>query len=102
MCSGSTRTSSRRRRPESALARRRWHRPGWEMRSMRFRKTPDSSPAPAGDLRPLDPDRLTEHTDALYRAAWALSGSRHDAEDLVQETFAAVLKRPRWIHPGGE
>ena len=69
---------------------------------MRFRKTPDSSPAPAGDLHPLDPNRLTEHTDALYRAAWALSGSRHDAEDLVQETFATILKRPRWIRQGAE
>ena len=35
---------------------------------------------------PLDPDRLVAHADVLYRAAWALSGSRHDAEDLVQET----------------
>jgi RNA polymerase sigma-70 factor (ECF subfamily) len=34
----------------------------------------------------------------LYRAAWALCGSRHDAEDLVQETFATVLKRPRLLH----
>lgn len=35
--------------------------------------------------------------DALYRVAYALSGSRHDAEDLVQETFAQVLKRPRVV-----
>jgi RNA polymerase sigma-70 factor, ECF subfamily len=45
----------------------------------------------------LDPDDLSDHIDALYRAAWALCGSRHDAEDLVQETFANVLRRPRII-----
>jgi hypothetical protein len=45
----------------------------------------------------LDPDDLSDHIDALYRAAWALCGSRHDAEDLVQETFANVLQRPRII-----
>jgi RNA polymerase sigma-70 factor, ECF subfamily len=45
----------------------------------------------------LDPDRLPDHIDALYRAAWALSGSRHGAEDLVQETLARVLKRPRFV-----
>jgi len=39
----------------------------------------------------LDPARLGDHLDRLYRAAWALSGSREDAEDLVQETFARVL-----------
>jgi RNA polymerase sigma-70 factor, ECF subfamily len=38
----------------------------------------------------------------LYRAAWALCGSRHDAEDLVQETFANVLRRPRLIRGGNE
>jgi RNA polymerase sigma-70 factor (ECF subfamily) len=31
----------------------------------------------------------------LYRAAWALCGTPHEAEDLVQETFLNVLKRPR-------
>src|SRR5436305_11623823 len=31
----------------------------------------------------LDPAVLPDHVDALYRAAWALSGSRADAEDLV-------------------
>ena len=39
--------------------------------------------------------RLPAHVDRLHRAAWALCGSRHDAEDLVQETFARVLARPR-------
>jgi RNA polymerase sigma-70 factor (ECF subfamily) len=43
----------------------------------------------------LDPERLGDHLDRLYRAAWALCGSREDAEDLVQETYARVLRRPR-------
>ena len=36
--------------------------------------------------RELDPDRLPDHIDRLYRAASAMCGSRYDAEDLVQET----------------
>jgi RNA polymerase sigma-70 factor (ECF subfamily) len=44
------------------------------------------------------PERLPDHMDRLYRAAWALCGSRHDAEDLVQETYARVLARPRLLH----
>ena len=47
--------------------------------------------------RPLDPTRLGDHLDRLYRAAWALCGSREDAEDLVQETYARVLGRPRLL-----
>jgi RNA polymerase sigma-70 factor, ECF subfamily len=50
----------------------------------------------------LDPARLPDHIDALYRAACALSGSRHDAEDLVQETLGRVLKRPRFVRHGHE
>ncbi len=46
-------------------------------------------------MRTLDPQSLTQHVDRLYRGAWALCGSREDAEDLVQETFARVLARPR-------
>jgi len=45
----------------------------------------------------LDPGRLGDHVDRLYRAAWALCGSRVDAEDLVQETYARVLARPRLL-----
>ncbi len=48
--------------------------------------------------RQLDPDRLGDHIDRLYRAAWALCGSREEAEDLVQETFAHILRRPRLLH----
>jgi RNA polymerase sigma-70 factor, ECF subfamily len=43
----------------------------------------------------LDPEDLGDHLDRLFRAAWALCRSREDAEDLVQETFARVLARPR-------
>ena len=51
-------------------------------------------PTPA---RRLDPDHLGDHLDRLYRAAWALCGSREDAEDLVQETYARVLQKPRLL-----
>ena len=49
-------------------------------------------------MRTLDPQSLPQHVDRLYRAAWGLCGSREDAEDLVQETFARVLSRPRVLH----
>jgi RNA polymerase sigma-70 factor (ECF subfamily) len=48
----------------------------------------------------LDPAELPDHIDVLYRAAWAMCGSPHDAEDLVQTTFARVLSRPRTIRNG--
>jgi RNA polymerase sigma-70 factor (ECF subfamily) len=50
----------------------------------------------------LDPDRLPDYVDRLYRAAWALCGSREDAEDLLQDTFANVLKRPRLLRDNNE
>jgi RNA polymerase sigma-70 factor (ECF subfamily) len=45
----------------------------------------------------LDPETLGDHLDRLFRAAWALCGSRADAEDLVQETYERVLRRPRFV-----
>src|SRR5918998_1297494 len=45
----------------------------------------------------LLPEVLADHLDRLYRAAWALCGSREEAEDLVQETFARVLAKKRVI-----
>lgn len=53
-------------------------------------------------MRALDPQSLTRHIDRLYRAAWALCGSREDAEDLVQETFARVLSKPRALRGDDE
>ena len=50
------------------------------------------------DQRQLDPEALGDHIDRLYRAAWGLCGSREEAEDLVQETFERVLRRPRFLH----
>jgi RNA polymerase sigma-70 factor (ECF subfamily) len=49
-------------------------------------------------MRILNPQSLARHNDRLNRAAWGLCGSRHDAEDLVQETFTRVLARPRLLH----
>jgi RNA polymerase sigma-70 factor, ECF subfamily len=47
--------------------------------------------------RTLDTARLGDHIDRLYRAACALTGSRIAADDLVQETFARVLAKPRLL-----
>jgi RNA polymerase sigma-70 factor, ECF subfamily len=48
--------------------------------------------------RQLDPEALGDHIDRLFRAAWGLCGSREEAEDLVQETFSRVLRKPRFLH----
>lgn len=45
----------------------------------------------------LDPERLGDHLDRLYRAALGLCGSHADAEDLVQETCFQVLRKPRLL-----
>jgi RNA polymerase sigma-70 factor, ECF subfamily len=63
-------------------------------RQGKMRFVPDSFPAGAHEL---DPGALGDHLDRLYRAAWALCGSREDAEDLVQETYVRVLARPRFV-----
>jgi RNA polymerase sigma-70 factor, ECF subfamily len=57
----------------------------------------ESASASRSVERVLDPGRLGDHMDRLYRAAWALCGSREDAEDLVQETYARLLARPRLL-----
>ena len=48
-------------------------------------------------MKRLDPEVVGTHLGQLLRAAWALCGSRESAEDLVQETVARILSRPRWL-----
>jgi RNA polymerase sigma-70 factor (ECF subfamily) len=45
----------------------------------------------------LDPEAAGDHIDKLFRAACAMCGSPDLAEDLVQETYAKVLSRPRFL-----
>jgi RNA polymerase sigma-70 factor (ECF subfamily) len=52
---------------------------------------------PDPPLRRLDPESLADHVGRLYRAAYGLCGSAADAEDLVQDTFERVLRRPRFL-----
>ena len=66
-------------------------------------RVPSPSPAPLPPLpRRLDPEAAIGHLDRLYAAARALSGDPHLAEDLVQDTYAAVLSRPRWLSGSDE
>jgi RNA polymerase sigma-70 factor, ECF subfamily len=45
----------------------------------------------------LDPNRLGDHMDRLYRAALGLTGSPADAEDLVQDVCVRILTKPRMV-----
>ena len=45
----------------------------------------------------LSPQTLPAHIDALTRAARAMTGSREDADDLVQDTLLRVLARDRAV-----
>jgi RNA polymerase sigma-70 factor (ECF subfamily) len=54
-------------------------------------------PAASSRLRRLEPAQLEGHRNRLLRAAYALSRSPEDAEDLVQETYEHVLRRPRFL-----
>jgi RNA polymerase sigma-70 factor (ECF subfamily) len=52
--------------------------------------------------RRLDPDRLADYLDRLYRVALGMCGSREEAEDLVQETCLRVLRKPRLVRSGDD
>src|ERR1700710_2231309 len=88
--------------------RRRWW--GGSIASWPLRLRPASNPSQTDcTLRAyprvmarLDPDALVRHVDTLHRAAWALCGSREDAEDLVQELCARVLAKPRRLNGDDE
>jgi len=55
------------------------------------------APAAIATGHTLDPDRLSDHCDRLYRAALALCGCPHAAQDLVQDTYLRVLGKPRIV-----
>jgi RNA polymerase sigma-70 factor (ECF subfamily) len=50
----------------------------------------------------LDPEGLGAHLGPLLRTASTLCDSRESAEDLVQDTVARVLSRPRLLRRGGD
>jgi RNA polymerase sigma-70 factor, ECF subfamily len=50
----------------------------------------------------LDADSALRHIHRLHAAAFALTGNRADAEDLVQETYLTLLRRPRRLRGGSE
>ena len=58
---------------------------------------PADAPGGAPRRRQLEPERLGDYVGRLYRAAYGLCGSREHAEDLVQDTFERVLRRPRFV-----
>jgi RNA polymerase sigma-70 factor (ECF subfamily) len=66
-------------------------------RGSRFPRIPRDTPP-----RELDPARLGDHLDRLYRAALGLCGSTADADDLVQETYIQVLRKPRLLRSGDD
>jgi RNA polymerase sigma-70 factor (ECF subfamily) len=75
-----------------------WGHPGGGILTATLEPPPDRNKTAGqadGQARELEVARLPDHLDRLFRAAFALSGNRHDAEDLVQETYAQVLRRPR-------
>jgi RNA polymerase sigma-70 factor, ECF subfamily len=59
---------------------------------------PAAAPRPShSGMKRLDPEVLDAHLGDLLRAAGRLCGSRESAEDLVQDTFARILARPRFL-----
>ncbi|WP_370513931.1 RNA polymerase sigma factor SigE [Corynebacterium sp. zg331] len=55
--------------------------------------------AGTGDM-PSWSQLVAEHADSVYRLAYRLSGDRHDAEDLTQETFMRVFRSLKNYQPG--
>jgi RNA polymerase sigma-70 factor, ECF subfamily len=50
----------------------------------------------------LDADSALCHLDRLVAAARALAGNHADADDLVQEVYLTLLRRPRRLARGSE
>ena len=50
----------------------------------------------------LDPNRAADLLDRLYRTAILITKDPYEAEDLVQDTYELVLRRPRELKSGSE
>src|SRR3954468_22727097 len=50
----------------------------------------------------LDPARAGDQLDRLYRLAVVLTGSQHEAEDVVQDVYVRLLSRPRFLRRGDD
>ena len=66
---------------------------------------PDTTAPPAPEPVPgAAPDSwekiVAEHSARVYRLAYRLTGNRHDAEDLTQETFVRVFRSLDGYTPG--
>jgi RNA polymerase sigma-70 factor, ECF subfamily len=59
-----------------------------------FDATGDQATMPSWD------ELVRQHADRVYRLAYRLSGSQHDAEDLTQETFIRVFRSLQNYQPG--
>jgi RNA polymerase sigma-70 factor (ECF subfamily) len=50
----------------------------------------------------LDPERAASLLDRLYRTAVLITRDPHEAEDLVQDTYELILRRPRELRGESE
>lgn len=60
-------------------------------------RRPDTGTRERRPARLLRPEDAARHHNRLYRTARTMCRSHEDAEDLVQETFAQVLSKPRLL-----
>jgi RNA polymerase sigma factor (sigma-70 family) len=58
------------------------------------------SDQPADWQAPSWEEIVREHSARVYRLAYRLTGNRHDAEDLTQETFVRVFRSLHTYSPG--
>lgn len=72
-----------------------WVEPSEELQGTAvFDATGDRTAMPSWD------ELVRQHADRVYRLAYRLSGNRHDAEDLTQETFIRVFRSVKNYQPG--
>ncbi|GAB3284645.1 RNA polymerase sigma factor SigE [Parasphingorhabdus pacifica] len=62
--------------------------------------TPATTVPEAAWTPPSWDEVVREHADRVYRLAYRLSGNKHDAEDLTQETFIRVFRSLASYKPG--